>query len=105
MRKGLREIALVEALLVWDKNKRGSQPRRVSYFFFFLAAFLVAFFFVAIGYSSFLWNLPLKVVDFQWPNDLPNMWHGQYSYARYCGYILGMSTKIVNNFVAAFSVL
>lgn len=55
----------------------------ISYFFFFLAAFFVAFFFVAMDSLLYgtCWNFPLEG-----PLSLPNMLHGQYSYARYCGY-------------------
>jgi hypothetical protein len=47
-----------------------------------------------------LWNFSLVG-----PYYLPNILHGQYSYARYCGYSHGLSTKIVENFLARTPVL
>ena len=66
-----------------QKKSEATCLAAITYFFFFLAAFLVAFFFVAMDKPplSNFWNFPLEG-----PLSLPNMLHGQYSYARYCGY-------------------
>src|SRR5580704_3743206 len=93
---------IAEAVFVRQKKSEADCLAAISYRFFFLAAFLVAFFFVAIVKASFvnLWNFSLVG-----PYYLPNILHGQYSYARYCGYCHGMSTKIVQNFLAQLPVL
>src|ERR1700679_3420084 len=102
-RKGLRELLIAKALFCGKKISEANYPRQLQLPLFLLGGFLGSFLLRCHRCCLLeFWNLPLKVVELfsLAQTSCPRCSMGSTSIARYCGYLPGMSTKIVKNYLA-----